>query len=149
MSNARLSLQHAPDSAGTSNGINDCVILKKIAGITDDEALKRNAHKMVWKGVLTTVVILLGLLQDVPYAGFAFKAISMISAAIDGVKRHRKQMKRLLNRLQVLKGNLERLHGQLRNDEALLKRIAAVVLGGVVVVHAINKPMCGPRALLR
>lgn len=137
------------DAASTSDLATDSDILELYVGMTYSEALRRNADRRDWEGVLLTTGAVLGTLENVPFAGVALKAISRILAIYDSIKRHKRNMKSLVIKLRDLKGYLERLHGKLPDDEGLLKRTAEVVLGGMVVVHAVNRPFDGPRPLFR
>lgn len=114
-----------------------------------EKALELHAARKDWEGILVTSAIALGSLENVPMVGFVVKAIAMIGKALDGMKRHRKQVKEVWEKLQGLRGYLIRLHGRLPHDADTLKRTAEVVLGGLVLIGSIEKPYSGPRPLLR
>jgi hypothetical protein len=124
-------------------------ILERYVGMTYDEAMRRHADQMDWEGILSTTAAALGKLENVPFAGVALKAISRTVELYDTLKRHKRRLNAVMEKLYDLRSYLERLHGKLPQDEGLLKRTAEVVLGGMVLIHAINKPFDVPRSRFR
>lgn len=135
--------------SGDSDPETEPDILELYVGMTYSQALKMKADKKDWEGVLVTTAAALGSLGSVPFVGVAMKAIAKIGETYDGMKRHKKQIQGILGKIHDLRGYLSRLHGKLPHDAALLRRTAEVLLGGMIVIHFIQKPFDGPRPLYR
>lgn len=135
--------------SGSSDPESEPDIIELYVGMTYSQALKMEVDKKDWEGIVVTTAAALGSLGSVPYVGVALKAIAKIGETYDGVKRHKKQVQGILEKIHDLRGYLNRLHGKLPHDAALLKRTAEVVLGGMIIIHFVQRPFNGTRPLYR